>query len=384
MKCMLMTCLLLIAGCGMGDNNKRTEKTEMTEKTEKLPPFFAAYPFEYVATTQEQVALTGSLEELTQHTGNCAEVWLNKLNEASAAVQVAIPDEQKSGGEKALSMAGYSYMLGLFYDCNLREQATEDGVKLIAASDDSIKYEAAMIGEGDKRLDLTRFVTWSEHKNEQGEVPSRAGEADKVDGFMTNLYLQEDKSRTQTRIELNKKEALRHLTSLFWSSSSQQHEVALRGELVEHGRGDAKEQLLSLRYYGEHVSDRIWMMLAHMKEDGSAVLLASCKINDTEDFNKSCAASEFTFYHLDAKGDTVCSSREDAACSAPNFKNTLDDFLVDAAAKWAHGDYAKDKLDPRRPFFAGAGDLTAKRVATFTASLPATPTPAQQQEDAAG
>lgn len=371
MKCMLITCFLLMASCGMGDS----------KRTGKLPPFFAAYPFEYVV-TPEPVALTSSLEELADEQANCGEVWLDKLNKASGAVQGGLPDALKSGAEKALSMAEYSYLLGLFYNCNLREQAAEDGVKLIEDSDDSIKYEAAVIGEGDKRLDFTRFVTWSEHKNEQGEVPSSDGEADKIDGFMANLYLQEDKTRTQTRIELSKKEALRHITSLSWSDAPQQHEVALRGELVEYDRGADKEQLLSLRYYGEHVSaTSIWMMLAHMKADGSAILLASCDINDTENFNKSCAASEFDFYHLDAKGDTVCSSKEDTDCSASDFKSTLDDFLTNSEAKWAHGDYAKDKLDPRRPFFAGEGDLAAKRVKIFTASVPGTPTPAKDQED---
>lgn len=364
MKFLQIAGFLFMIGCELGVDDSRTERS---------PPFFAAYPFEYIVATPETVALTDPSAEEGQTT-SCG-VWLEKLNKAELKVQDVISDPSDVDERVAVSMASYSYMLGLFYDCNQREQATDDGVKLITDNDDIVKYEAAIIGEGDERLDFTRFVTWNEHKNGEGEVPSSAGEADKIDGFMANLYLQEDKTRTQTRIELTKREALRHITTLFWSNLPQQKEMALRGEVVEYDDGEVKEQLLSLRYYGGHVSSRVWMMLAHMKADGSAILLASCDINSaTEDFNKSCATSEFTLYRLDSKGKPCT----ETTCTDANFKITLDDFLTNRDAKWAHGDYDKDKLDPRLPFFAGEGDLAANRVATFTEDVPATPTPALQ------
>ena len=225
-------------------------------------------------------------------------------------------------------------------------------------------------------------MTWHEGKDEDGTVPVSDGEADRVDGFLVNLYLQTDGViRTQTRIDLVKDEALRQISSLFWlgkedkDNDSFVDEVAVRGHLVEYDSGTVKEQLLSLRYYGHHTGDKIWLVLAHMKPEGAAILAATCELTTGDDFNKACGNNDFDLYKIDADAD---GNGEPVESGAPvdGYKSTLDDFLKDTTANWTYGSYDKDKLDPRLPLFSGTGSLKEQRRAYFVADVPETPTPA--------
>ncbi len=380
----LLILALIAGGCGFGDSSRDDDPSGALQGDVR-PPSFAAEPFAYTksawATSLRLDADVDCVEKMQQSNRASALLAAAIAVADAAAADDADADADADAGsgtdlKVALGMASYSYAMSLFYDCNMRQQAAEDGAKVVATDDDKIVYRA--YHDQGELWDMTRFVTWSEYKDDSGTVPATDGEADTVDGRMVNLYLQDDGeqeegdqeegdqddgARTQTRIELEKKNTLRELRSLFFLQA-EAGKVCQRSHLVEYDDGTNKEHLLSLRLY--HAGDeQIYLALSHMKASGSVVLIATCDIAEGEDYNKSCDGADFTTFYLDAQQEEITADQPVA-----QFKASKEEFLQNIATKWAHGAYNKDNMNPLTPFFAGDGDTEANRKSTFSAGVP--------------
>lgn len=335
----------------------------------RTPPSFAVEPFVYTASSY-QVALYLDSDV------DCAE-QMEQNNKAASNLSSAISDSQEPGStdnqkniDTALAMASYSYAMGLFYDCNMRQQAEEDGVKVVEENDKQVSYRS--YSGRDNFWDYTRFVTWDEYKDEDGNVSSTNGEADTIDGKMVNLYLQDDSSRTQTRIELKKKDTLRQISSLFYAkipankdNGAPASEMTHRSYFVEHQGAGQQEHLLGLRLHHHSNAKRIYMSLAHMRADGSAVLVGICNLVEDDDYNKSCENTEFgTVYYFDAEQNQITEN-----LPANLYKSTSAEFLQDTTAKWKHGEYDSG-INPMLPFFSGSGTTAERRAAYFSKGIP--------------
>ena len=337
--CLLFICIVATAGCDM--------KTY-------VPPSFAAQSFAY---TKAKLAALLPLTDI-----NCTQE-MQQSNSANANLHQVIDDTEKLA-EVALRMADYSYAQALFYDCNMRQQAADDGVKIVADNDSLTHYRAYK--ERDNFWDMTRFVEWNEYKNDEGLVPKTDGEANRTTGKMMNFYLQDNGFRTQTRIELDKKDSLRQITSLFYLETPAD-KVVQRGHLVEYKSGTDKEHLLSLRLYHDKTSAKIYLALAHFKTNGSAVLVGVCDIGEDEDYNKSCTDSQLEVHYFDANQKKITA---DADLPTAQFKATQAEFLQQTTAKWTHGEYEQERMNPLTSFFSGSDNTKANRENTFSADIP--------------
>ncbi len=349
MMIILLSVALLVVGCGFSSDKQGGSGA--------VPPAFAAQPFSYI-TKDWATSLT------LQHDGDCI-AKMEHRDTAGAAMADAL-GKSESGNEIALGMAGYGYAQALFYDCNMRQQAREDGAEIVDETDVRVLHRSHR--QSAELWDGTRFVEWEEQKDsDTGEVPMTDGEADTVTGKMVNLYLQENGFRTQTRIELDKQDGLRQIASVFFLQAGEGKNVVQRSYLVEHGSGTDKEHLLGLRLYHHDYSSKIYLALAHLKDSGSAVLFATCDIGAGEDFNKSCADASFGgVRYFDAERVHTAAS----SALEKQFKVNAAEFLENSSGKWAHGKYAKDELDPRTAFFSGEGDTDANREGYFKSGIP--------------
>ena len=343
--------IFLLGACDF-DEKSPTDK-EAGNRVIDLPAF-AVEPFAYVTDDNKSAGLFV--------TPISCEQQLDKLNNTSATLQGEVAGTGEDSQLKiAKALASYSYALSLFYDCNMRQQAQDDGAKEIANDQQKVHYRAASLK--DSRWDFTRFVDWFEYKNNEGIVDRTDGEADRVDGKMINLYLQDDGIRTQTRIELAKDTTLRQITTIFWSEQGDK-QTALKSHVVEYSEGSTKEQLLSLRYHdANHATDKSWWVLAHMKASGSVMITNVC--SETTDYNSTCddSSAEDLVYHLDSNYQPVTENHQ-------GFKASRADFLDNVTTSWSHGNYSTDAINPRTPFFAGTGNTETKRQTVMSDGLP--------------
>ena len=344
----------LVSACDFAGESPADKEDENNNRVIDLPAF-AVEPFDYVASNTSQSA------GLFVTPISC-EQQMKKLNETSEKVQTVGKENgvEEDNLEMAKALAAYSYALGLFYDCNMRQQAQDDGAEEIANDQQKVQYRAASLT--DPRWDLTRFVDWFEYKNNEGIVSRTDGEADRVDGKMINLYLQEDGARTQTRIDLVKNANLRQITTIFWSERDNKQTV-LKSHVVEYSKGSTKEQLLSLRYYSDNNdSNKSGWVLAHMKTSGSVIITNTCPA--TSDYNSACDtnATDDNSYHLDENYQRVAEHQD--------FKASRADFLNDVATNWNYGNYSTDAINPLTPFFAGNGNTETNRQTVMSDGLP--------------
>ena len=399
---LLLVCLVLALGCDMYNGKQQ----------QYHPPSFVVEMFDYA---------NGSTAALTSYgvTDDPCETAMAEYNSATEATQTEL-NSCVAGGENklcdhdndtdaihlrsklALMLARHSYTQTLFNNCVMEQNKQVYDFSIVEDNEQKIHYSGGSMGE--VLLDDTRFIGWREHKNSSGTVEKTNGEANVVDGERINLHLQKDKLRTQDRIDLVKNNALRQIATLGWlhnpgtnkddEDTVPEHVVAHSTYMVEFDDGSSKEQLLSLRYYGGHIleskgaenseasseqpSSKVWLVLAHMKASGATILTTVCHIRTGEDYNKDCTrdveTSNFKLHYIDAKGNEQDGNDplEPPTEEFKAFKRTAADFTANTQEQWAHGDYDKDKLDPRRVFFRGQGDdLASKREAVFTTGLPA-------------
>ena len=350
--------IFLVSACEFDGKSPADKEDDKKDDKRVIDlPAFAVEPFDYVVGSNTSPSAGLFVTPIS------CEQQMKKLNDTSAKVQEIVQPTPSTENELELAKAltSYSYALSLFYDCNMRQQAQDDGAEEIANDQQKVHYRAASLTES--RWDLTRFVDWFEYKNAEGIVSRTDDEADRVDGKMINLYLQDDKARTQTRIDLAKDANLRQITTIFWSETDNK-QTALKSHVVEYSKGSTKEQLLSLRYYSaHHVSDKSWWVLAHMKASGSVMITNVC--SETSDYNSTCNENSAgdTTYYLDSNYQEVSDNHQ-------GFKASRDDFLTNVTTNWSHGDYSTEAINPRTPFFAGTGDSKTNRQTVMSDGLP--------------
>ena len=391
---LVLVCLILALGCDM-----------LNWKQQRYhPPSFVAKMFDYAnestaALTRYGVTLT--CEPALTAYNSATEATQRELNICIAGDENKLCDHNEDDtiylrSKLALMLARHSQTQALFNDCRMRQNQQVYDFSIVEDNKQKTHYSGGSMGE--VLLDDTIFIGWREHKDSSGTVEKTNKEANIVDGELINLYLQKDKIRTQDRIDLVKNNTLRQIATLGWlhnpgssednENTEPEHVVAHSTYMVEFDDGGDKEQLLSLRYYGGHIleskgdensetSSKVWLVLAHMKASGATILTAVCHIKTGEDYNKDCtkdvAITNFKLHYIDAKGNEQGGDNplNPPAGGIDKFKQKAADFITNTREQWAHGDYDKDKLDPRRVFFEGQGDnLAAKREAVFTAGLP--------------
>ncbi len=401
-----LVCLVLALGCDMADKKQSAQ--------EYNPPSFMVEMFDYVnKSTPDNTTDEHGLTSYAVSDPPC-EAEMTAYNDATEATQVEfhvcmtnINEEHKQcetaedgtihlHSELALMMTRHSHTQALFRNCLMQEDKDYYNFSIVTNDEEKTSYRGGSIG--DPLLDNTRFIGWREYKNDNGVIDRTDGEADIVDGEMIMLHLQkEDKHRTQNRIDLTKRNALRQISTLGWTHNPGENggyelHVAHNAHMVEFDDGNNKEQLLSLRYYGGHIaettiatdgteneqpSSKVWLVLAHMKASGATILTAVCQIKDEEDYNKDCSADvldgDFRLHYVDADGNEQENDNPNLPPAGfDSFKQTVADFVTNEQMSWAHGDYDKEKLDPRRVLFEGSqnDDLDTKREAVFTNGLP--------------
>lgn len=341
----------LLSGCDLGSvkNSKKDQNQNINL------PSFAVEPFDYSSVSAPATLFVDAADCLDE---------LKQLNTAGDNVHDALL-EKDDAKPLALAMSADVYANTTFYDCNVREQFNQDGAKEIEDTSTHVLYHAGKVK--DKVFEGTRFVAWKELKDNDGSVPKTSGEADNVEGTMINLYLFKEDGPQQTLVSLNKKDSLRQVGALFYVDAPQA-DVGVSiwsGHIVEYKSGTDKEHLLGMRLLHYSEEDKVFLLLAHYKADGAALLEAECEINDDEDYNKSCTDVKYKASYYNKATDKI----EDDVPAG--FKKTKEDFLTNLATNWAHGSYFADKLDPAAPFFAGTGTIDAKRKEFFTDNLPA-------------
>ena len=334
--------MALFSGCDL--EPKKNRKTDNSIKW----PSFTVEPFEYTHT-----AAALYVDEV-----NCT-AEMNKSNTAGMELAEALT-ENEDGGELALAMAADMYAKTIFYDCNLRQQLADNKPEEIEDTNSHILYRAGSVSK--EVFENTRFVEWKELKDSEGNVPKTDDEANDVEGIMTNLQ-GKDSIPTFTQISLNKNGSLRQLGALMEGRDGD-ISPTWSGFVVEHKSGTDKEHLLGMRLFDHNEKDKIYLLLAHFKADGAALLIGECEIESDEDNNKSCADVDYEASYYDQEKKKI----EDDIPSG--FKKAKDDFLTNVDNSWAHGSYFANKLDSSAPFFAGTGDTKANRENFFTANLP--------------
>lgn len=339
---------IMLSGCDLGGRNKFGNLIRL--------PSFAVEPFEYTGVQTPTPLYADDFDCLTE---------MRESNDARTEVSRALGEED-TAKPLALAMSTEVYASLAFYDCNIREQLVDDEPEEIEDTSNHVLYHAGKVAseEGEE----TRFISWQELKDSEGTVPKTDGEADNVVGVMTNLYtFDSGKDNQQTQVSLDKKETLRQIGAQLHFALSKDGEdstVVWRGYVIEYKSGTNKEHLLGLRRLNPIDEEEIFLLLAHFKAEGAALLIATCEIDSNEDYNKTCTDVEYEVRYYDVATDEIEKDVPDG------FKKTRDDFLTNLATNWTYGSYFADKLDPAAPFFAGTGSTDANMKEFFTADLP--------------
>ncbi|MDE3268772.1 MAG: hypothetical protein OYH77_00635, partial [Pseudomonadota bacterium] len=190
-------------------------------------------------------------------------------NAANRKVYDALDDRDKS---LALALATSVYAQAIFFDCNVREQFIDDRPQKTESTDTYDLYRA--VSRKDKLFDWTRFVEWREIKAQDGTIAKTDGEADTVKGKMINLYSQ----NTNTYVSLDKQSDVRQIGATYNfkvandGSNNDVDTVVWRGAIVEYKSGTDKEHLLGLRTHHHREQDKLYLLLAHFKATGDALL----------------------------------------------------------------------------------------------------------------
>ena len=159
-----------------------------------------------------------------------------------------------------LGLAVNFYATAQFYDCNAREQLQQDGLttqcKLREGTDGSLEGEnlcdegaatevqllSALITEGESD-DLTRFVSWTMDPNDP--------QSSDVEGQMINKYLQSDRGRTKTRVNLSRVSGKKAVdVTLLFHDPNGDPAFLLRVYFEEDGSGNAvTDNYIVARYW---------------------------------------------------------------------------------------------------------------------------------------
>ncbi len=230
------SCLILFLGCGK----------------KKSPPSFAVRPLEGTAVRSLSSITSAATQNLAAEISCTAELeYSNASPQTVGRMNVRTAEEYLE----------HAYAWALFYDCNARQQALEDGDGELRSDSD---LQAILQTKGNPE-DHTRFVAWMGDLNAQ-----------ESQGKLVNLYLQDDRTRTKTRIDLNKVGGLKTVDVVFhfqWNNGVDHWSRAYFREISE------SEQFVVQRHYDSD-DDTVIIVAGHFLEEvGSATFRRDCLAN---------------------------------------------------------------------------------------------------------
>ena len=186
------------------------------------------------------------------------------------------------------------YAQALFYDCNVREQAQNFGIGETVQQDGENGGEEVTIltasNIGAIEDDLTQFVSWT-------DLP----ESENVRGLLVNKYLQNDGTRTKTRVDLEIENGARHVTSLLHFTTEDNGEYYSKASFQESGPdedGNFQKHEIWGRYYDTSSGGNTVVQIRAVAETNGGYSFEIKRCSGVSDKNSPCASPP-TIKHYD-------------------------------------------------------------------------------------
>ena len=200
-----------------------------------------------------------------------------------------------TGGQ---SLVGIDYIVSFyananFYDCNVRQQALEDGLKETLQGDLKV-FTAQSIG--DIPEDKTRFVSWSENIDKSD-----------IKGKMVNLYLQNDQTRTKTRVDVSYSNGVKTVNAMlevFFPKVQLQTYTRAFFQEVSDSKGEIVEHNIGGRHYNSEDEVIIGVIASVKKGLGSSIFVTKCNASASS-FNDECPFSSPKEYYYNTEGESI-------------------------------------------------------------------------------
>ena len=244
----------------------------------------------------------------------------DELAASNAAPQIYASSSTNDG----LDYAHNFYAQAIFYDCNARQQAQEDGVGRTEQEDDDSNMMLPVLTAsniGTLPEDLTRFVSWT-------DLP----ETQNVSGLLINKYLQDDGTRTKTRIDLKIDTGARSVWSVLYverAGGDKSYIKAAFQESDEDTNGVFNEHRVSGRYWDDQDETIISIRASARKDKGVTIRMDECTGQALININAGCTTGT-TWTYLDTDGNEM--ANESAATTAGLITESAPNGLPDAEA----------------------------------------------------
>ena len=253
----------------------------------KSPPSFSVRPLEGSSVS----SFSPVTSQILAATVDCTA----ELNYSNAAPQTV--SDARSATITSVDYLEHAYAQAMFYDCNARQQALEDSEGELLSSSDIQEILITKEDEDVPFADFTRFVAW------EGEP-----EASENRGRLVNLYLQDDNTRTKTRIDLSKRGGLKTVdtvSNVEWNTGTDHWSRAYFREVSE------TEQYVMQRHW-DSGDNTIIIVAGHFLEgEGSSSFMNTCASTDP---NGACPLGNTPVAtYLDEDGNTINANQADAA-----------------------------------------------------------------------
>ena len=209
----------------------------------------------------------------------------------------------RAAGNPGQDYAHSFYAMSIFYDCNAREQAQQDGVGRSEHEDpdDPIAEEIPVLTAKwiDPSLpeDWTRFVSWT-------DVP----ESENVSGILINKYLQDDLTRTKTRVDLKVTGGARSVWGVLYVDSFGFDEWYTKFAFreVRQPDGTVDEHLIAGRHWDDRDQTVIVVKAKAVLGTGISVFMWQCPNRTISQINDDCSTGgTATEMFYDEDGQTL-------------------------------------------------------------------------------
>ena len=252
----------------------------------KSPPSFSVRPLE----GSSESSFSPVMSQMLAATIDCTA----ELNYSNAAPQTV--SDARSATITSIDWLEHAYAQAMFYDCNVRQQTLEDSEGELLSSSDIQEILITREDEDMPLQDFTRFVAW------EGEP-----DANENRGRMVNLYLQDDNTRTKTRIDLNKRGGFKTVDVVFnveWNTGTNHWSRAYFREV------SATEQYVVQRHW-DSGDNMIVIVIGHFLEGvGSSSFEQTCGSTDP---NAACVLNPAAGTYLDEDGNAITQNAADNA-----------------------------------------------------------------------
>ena len=301
-----LLCIFFLASCSKDDKDK-------DNKTYVTPPRFSVDPIENSGIVIDASALSVSSVRSPWYSTMFKKIgiWSTSFVIPTIQAQNAIScSEELDNWNAAPQLYGQSrtrspqeyvesfYAQAVFYDCNARQQAQEDGVGSSTETDgdteETVTILTAKTVKASAPDDFTRFVSWT-------DLP----ENENVRGKLVNKYLLEkDGARTKTRIDLEIENGARDVKSFLLAREADGDLSYTRADFTEilddEGRPIAHQ--VSGRYYDDQDQVIVEIAAYSTTDNGTAVFMKKC--TSVSNYSDSCLIAATPHYY-DSDGDDM-------------------------------------------------------------------------------